>query len=93
MRDKEKDNNSFNSSDEHEINYIVSLYSNKIKENIMKNIIKKFAGMIIEKIIDRKKDKIRAFLKKSYTKNSINNNTHIEIYKLIEQKFGYTIPD
>lgn len=39
------------------------------------------------------KEKVAAFLKKCCEDNTIKNFTHMDVYKLIKEKFGYSIPD
>jgi len=66
-KDKPKDDKLFNCSQEHELNYVASLY-----------------GINKQKVLD--------FLKKSCKDGKINNFTHKEVYKLIQDELGYPIP-
>ena len=66
-RNKAKDDEFFNCSQEHEFDYVANLYSDS--------------------------DEVKSFLKEKCVSNEIKYSKNKEVYALIEQELGYSIPE
>ena len=65
-KDKAKDDELFNCSEPHEINYVADLYEES--------------------------QEVREFLKEKCDSEDIHHSTHKEVYELIQEELGYSLP-
>lgn len=65
----------------------------KAKDDNMFSCSQPWEGNLVANHYGTNKDKVLTFLEECCKNNTIKNSTHLEVYGLIEKKFGYPIPD
>ena len=65
---------------------------NKAKDDLLFNCSQYHENTYISNLYGDDSDEISIFLDDKCEDNTINNFTHMDVYKLIKSKYGYAIP-